>query len=73
MQFKAIMQESLERIPAYTIDYDGLERYETIGTINGNKNMPMTFTPGTRRGPGLQATLEHWQAQLDADAAIAPV
>lgn len=71
MQFKAIMQESLARIPEYTIDYDGLERYETIGTINGNKNMPMTFTPGTRQGPGLQATLEKWQAKLDAEAAAA--
>lgn len=71
MMFKAIMQESLERIPEYTIDYDGLERYETIGTINGNKNMPMEFTPGARRGPGLQATLEQWQAKLDAEAAAA--
>jgi cytochrome P450 len=71
MQFKAIMQESLERIPVYTIDYDGLERYESIGTINGNKNMPMTFPAGTRRGPGLEATLEAWQAKLDAEAASA--
>jgi cytochrome P450 len=69
MQFKGIMQESLKRIPEYTIDYDGLERYETIGTINGNKNMPMTFAPGTREGPGLEATLEKWQATLDAEAA----
>jgi cytochrome P450 len=73
MQFKAIMQESLKRIPECVIGYDGLERYETIGTINGNKNMPMTFTPGTRQGPGLQATLEQWQAKLDAEAAAASV
>ena len=72
MMFRAIMQESLRRLPEYVIDLDGLERYETIGTINGNKNMPMTFPPGTRRGPGLEATVEEWQARLDAEAA-APV
>jgi cytochrome P450 len=71
MQFKGIMQESLARIPDYTIDYDGLERYETIGTINGNKNMPMNFPPGKRQGPGLQAALEQWQAELDTAAATA--
>ncbi len=71
MQFKGIMQESLARIPEYAIDYDGLQRYETIGTINGNRNMPMTFAPGTRRGPGLEATIERWQAVLDAEAAAA--
>ena len=68
MQFKAIMQESLKRIPEYAIDYEGLHRYETIGTINGNKNTPMAFPPGTRQGPGLEATLEKWQAELDAEA-----
>jgi cytochrome P450 len=67
MQFKAIMQESLKRIPECAIDYDGLQRYETIGTINGNKNMPMTFPPGARQGPGLEATVEGWQAKLDAE------
>ena len=71
MQFKAIMQESLARIPEYSIDYDGLERYETIGTINGNKNMPMSFPAGQRRGPGLEATIEAWQAKLDDEAAAA--
>jgi cytochrome P450 len=71
VQFKAIMQEALKRIPEYEIDYDGLKRYESIGTINGNKNMPMTFPAGNRQGPGLQATLEKWQAKLDAEAAAA--
>ena len=71
MQFKAIMQESLARIPEYEIDYDGMVRYETIGVINGNKYMPFTFTPGTPTGPGLQETMEKWQAKLDAEAAAA--
>ena len=71
MQFKTIMQESLARIPEYVIDYEGLERYETVGTINGNKNMPMTFPVGSRQGPGLAAALERWQAKLDADGSAA--
>lgn len=69
LQFKGIMQESLNRIPEYSIDYEELERYETIGTINGNKNMPMTFAAGKRQGPGLQPTLQKWQAKLDAEVA----
>ncbi len=68
MQFKAIMQESLRRIPEYAINYDGLERYETIGTINGNRNMPMTFEVGKRVGPGVQEVIERWQAALNAEA-----
>jgi cytochrome P450 len=68
MQFKGIMQEALSRIPEYRIDYEGLQRYETIGTINGNRNMPMTFPVGTRRGPGLEATIAKWQATLDDEA-----
>ena len=69
MQFKAIMQESLQRIPEYEIDYDHLERYETIGTINGNKNMPMTFPSGERSGEGLASTMARLQSELDAQAA----
>ena len=31
----------------------------------------MTFPAGTPQGPGLQATIEKWQAALDAEAASA--
>ena len=71
MQFKTIMQETLGRIPEYDIDYNGTVRYETIGVINGYKTMPFTFTPGERKGAGLQETIEKWQAKLDAEAAAA--
>jgi cytochrome P450 len=69
MQNKAIMQETLDRIPDYTIDYGGLERYETIGVINGNKSMPFSFSAGEPRGPGLEATMARWQQMLDDEAA----
>ena len=68
MQFKTIMWEALERIPEYAIDEDGVDRYATIGVINGNKHMPTTFEPGRRRGPGLAETMAIWQARLDAEA-----
>jgi len=69
MQFKGIMQECLKRIPEYEIDYDGLERYETIGVINGNKTMPFTFPAGAPTGPGLEETIVKWQKILDDEAA----
>ena len=68
MQFKAIMAETLARIPDYEICSDGIERYESIGVINGYKHLPATFTPGQRDGDGLAATLGRWQAVLDAEA-----
>jgi cytochrome P450 len=67
MQFKAIIGECLSRIPEYAIVQGGVERYETIGVINGNKAMPFTFPPQEATGPGLEATIERWQAKLDEE------
>jgi hypothetical protein len=50
---------------------DGIERYESIGIINGYKHLPATFPPGKRDGEGLAATLVRWQAELDAEAQAA--
>jgi cytochrome P450 len=71
MQFKTIMWETLQRIPDYEIDYTGVDRYPTIGIINGYKHMPATFAPGERVGPGLAATMAAWQTRLDDEAAAA--
>lgn len=71
MNFKTMLQETLKRIPEYTVDTAGIERYETIGIINGNKTMPFTFPKGTKTGPGLEATIEKWQKILDDEAAAA--
>jgi cytochrome P450 len=71
MQFKAIMSEALARIPDFAVGSDGVERYESIGVINGYKHLPITFPPGQRDGEGLAATLVRWQADLDAEAAAA--
>ena len=45
----------------YVCDPEGTEHYETIGVIQGMKHLPATFTPGKRRGPGLDETLEKLQ------------
>ena len=71
MNFRTMLQETLKRIPEYEIDLAGVERYETIGIINGNKTMPFTFPKGPKTGPGLQATIEKWQKILDDEAASA--
>ena len=71
MQFKAILSETLARIPDYEVRIEGIERYESIGVINGYKHLPATFPPGQRDGEGLAATLVRWQAELDAEAAAA--
>jgi hypothetical protein len=46
-----------------------VEQYESIGTINGYKHLPATFTPGTRQGPSLADVMDDWQARLDAEPA----
>ena len=73
MQFRAIMSECLARIPDFAVGGDGVERYESIGVINGYKHLPITFPPGQPDGEGLAATLVRWQADLDAEAAVAPL
>ena len=71
MQFKTIMWETLQRIPEYSIDADGVARYQTIGVINGNRHMPTTFPPAPRQGPGLEQMMSIWQARLDEEAVAA--
>ena len=63
------LREALRRIPDYRIDPAGKEQYESIGTINGYKHLPATFTPGRREGPPLAEVMETWQARLDAEPA----
>lgn len=50
VMFEELLTGILDRIPNYEIDIDAAERYGSIGTINGWKNLPATFTPGSRLG-----------------------
>ena len=69
LDFKYMLREALRRMPDYRIDHAGKEQYESIGTINGYKHLPATFTPGRREGPPLAEVMADWQARLDAEPA----
>jgi cytochrome P450 len=47
LQMAIAVEQVLRRMPDYTVASD-IERYETIGTVNGWHRMPATFTPGQR-------------------------
>jgi cytochrome P450 len=64
MTFKTMLTAILERLPDYRLDPDGAVRYEDIGTINGYKHLPATFTPGARRGRSLEEVMADWEARL---------
>jgi hypothetical protein len=51
----------------------GAVHYDSTGVINGMKNLPATFTPGRRLGPGLHETLEKLQRVCDEQRLAEPV
>ncbi|MEO5873548.1 MAG: cytochrome P450 [Streptosporangiaceae bacterium] len=71
--FKRMMLQILDRMPDFRCDPAGAVHYETIGIINGMRSLPATFTPGTRRGPGLVDTLETVQKICDEQRLAEPV
>ena len=73
MVFKRMLTGVLDRMPDYACDPAGTIHYDTIGVIQGIKNLPATFTPGTRVGPGLEETLEILQKACDEQRLAEPV
>jgi cytochrome P450 len=71
--FKRMLAQVLDRMPDYVCDPEGAVHYQTIGIINGMRNLPATFTPGPRLGPGLEETLERLQRACDEQLLAAPV
>ncbi len=71
--FKRMLLAVLDRMPDYVCDPDGAVHYETIGVINGMRNLPAVFTPGPRLGPGLEETLERLQHVCDEQRLAEPV
>jgi cytochrome P450 len=71
--FKRMLLGVLDRLPDYVCDPAGTVHYDTIGVINGMKNLPATFTPGPRRGPGLAQTLAIQQEYIQTHAIAEPV
>ncbi|WP_326656005.1 cytochrome P450 [Streptomyces sp. NBC_00385] len=71
--FKRMLIQVLDRLPDFVCDPEGTVHYETIGVIQGMRHLPATFTPGRRRGPGLDATLRSLQQVCDEQGLAEPV
>ena len=71
--FKAMLSAVLDRMPDYRCDPEGTVHYETIGVIQGMRHLPATFTPGPRRGPGLEETLDKLQKICDEQELARPI
>jgi cytochrome P450 len=71
--FKRMLLAVLDRMPDFVCDPEGTVHYDSIGVINGMKHLPATFTPGPKRGPGLDATLEKLQGEIAAQGLSEPV
>jgi cytochrome P450 len=73
MVFKRMLTAVLDRMPDYRCDPAGAVHYDTIGVIQGMKNLPATFTPGRRLGDGLAETVARMQAVCDEQRIAEPV
>ncbi len=71
--FKRMIVQVLDRMPDYVCDPEGAVHYDTIGVINGMRNLPATFTPGPRIGAGLDETLDTLQRIVDEQGLAEPV
>jgi cytochrome P450 len=71
--FKRMLLGVLDRLPDFVCDPAGTVHYDTVGVINGIKNLPATFTPGPRLGPGLTETIASLQRLVDEQRLAAPV
>jgi cytochrome P450 len=71
--FKTMIRQVLERMPDFACDPAGAEHYESTAVINGMKHLPAAFTPGPRRGAGLDETLARLQRICDEQRLAEPV
>lgn len=71
--FKSMLTAVLERMPDYRCDRVNTVHYDTIGIIQGMRNLPADFTPGKRRGPGLDETLDRLQSVCDSQGLARPI
>jgi cytochrome P450 len=71
--FKSMLTAVLDRVADYVCDPEGTVHYETIGVIQGMRNLPATFTPGSRLGAGLDETLEKLQRICDEQELALPI
>ncbi|AYJ50378.1 cytochrome P450 [Rhodococcus sp. P1Y] len=70
--FKKMLIAVLDRMPDYYCDPESAVHYESVGTIQGMRNLPATFAPGKRLGPGLAETLQRLQVVIDEQRLAEP-
>ena len=71
--FKSMLTAVLERIPDYRCDPVGTVHYESIGVIQGMRQLPASFTPGRPLGAGLDETLDKLQRICDEQKLARPI
>jgi len=71
--FKRMITAVLARTPDFVVDESRVVHYESVGVINGLMNLPATFTPGKRLGPGLEETIAKAQEIADEQRLAEPV
>ncbi|MDV6270930.1 MULTISPECIES: cytochrome P450 [Rhodococcus] len=71
--FKRMLTAVLERMPDFVVDSEKVVHYESVGQINGLVNMPATFTPGKRLGPGFAETIDRVQKIVIEQSLAEPV
>jgi cytochrome P450 len=71
--FKRMVIAVMDRMPDYVCEPEGTVHYDTIGVIQGMRNLPATFTPGPRLGAGLDETLEAMQKVCDEQRLAEPI
>ncbi|MFF0815042.1 cytochrome P450 [Rhodococcus sp. NPDC003318] len=71
--FKKMLAAVLTRMPDFVVDTDKVVHYESVAQINGLVNLPATFTPGKRLGPGLEETIERVQKIVNEERLAEPV
>jgi cytochrome P450 len=71
--FKSMLTAVLDRLPDFRCDAAAAVHYPTIGVIQGMRNLPATFTPGKKLGPGLDETLANLQRICDEQELARPI
>jgi cytochrome P450 len=71
--FKSMLTAVLDRMPDYRCDPAGTVHYDTIGVIQGMRQLPATFTPGPRLGVSLDETLAKLQRICDEQELARPI
>ncbi|QFG26216.1 cytochrome P450 [Actinomadura sp. WMMB 499] len=71
--FKIMLTAVLDRMPDFACVAGGAVHYDSTGVINGMKHLPATFTPGERRGAGLDETIARMQRVCDEQRLAEPV